>query len=72
MILEYYDALREQLKRCERCPHVNELCGNVAHGEATLDDLRARLRAHCRAYRDPGQGPRASLPRPAREYAAKP
>ena len=63
MGLEYYDALRAQLRRCERCAHVNELCGDVAHGEETLDDLHARLRAHCRAYADTDRGKGFARPR---------
>ena len=48
--LDYYDALRVQLRKCERCSHVNEMCGNVASGEETLHDLDMRLRKFCRLY----------------------
>lgn len=57
--MEYYTVLREQLKKCERCAHVNEMCGNITRGEETLKDLEMRLRAFCRTWREQEPGDRS-------------
>ena len=69
--MEYYDALREQLKKCERCAHVNEMCGNITRGEESLESLELRLRAFCRAYREQEPGDRSSALRRLLPFTAR-